>query len=123
MRAGHVVRPPGSRHDRRERDRPEELAQEKSGLQGPLLEERPQLQAARLDPGERREPEVGRATVQFRDLSLKERHLRFGLRERLADRRTFATLRNEIHEVVKPTALVTELSRLGPDLLGISALS
>ena len=117
MRAGHVVRPPGSRHDRRERDRPEQLAQEKSGLQGPLLEERPQLQAARLDPGERREPEVGRATVQFRDLGLKERHLRFGLRERLADRRTFATLGDEIHEVVKPTALGTELSRLGANLL------
>ena len=98
---------------------PSNSRRRKSGPHGPLLEERPQLQAARLDPGERREPELGRGATQFRDPGLKERHLLFGLRETLADPpRAYPTLSDEIHEVVKPTALGTELSRLGPDLLG-----
>ena len=111
LRARNVGRAAGNRHDRRERDRAEQLAQEKSGPHGPLLEERPQLQAARLDPGERGEPELARAAIQFRNLGLEDRHLLFGLRETLADPRAYPTLGDEIHEVVEPTALSTELSR------------
>ena len=90
----------------------------RSGPHGPLLEEKPQLDAARLDPAKRGEPELTRTAIQFCNLGLEDRHLLFSLSEALADPRAYPTLGDKIHEVVEPTALSTELSHLGPDLLG-----